>query len=105
MKSLINYTEAVSAIRDAILRSQYRALSTVSKDNENESVVIRSPAATELQVDENMLLSTIRQPMVVQFTVRDYTKPMGVATYRTAEEMPENWRKALPNIDEMKKLL
>jgi predicted nuclease of restriction endonuclease-like (RecB) superfamily len=41
----------------------------------------------------------------VQFAVRDYTKPMGVATYRTAEEMPEKWRKALPDIDEMKKLL
>ncbi|MDR0658658.1 MAG: PDDEXK nuclease domain-containing protein [Mediterranea sp.] len=41
----------------------------------------------------------------VQFAVRDYTKPMGVATYRTAEEMPENWRKVLPDIDELKKLL
>jgi predicted nuclease of restriction endonuclease-like (RecB) superfamily len=41
----------------------------------------------------------------VQFAVRDYTKPMGVATYRTAEEMPENWRRVLPDIDELKKLL
>ena len=41
----------------------------------------------------------------VQFAVRDYTKPMGVATYRTSEEMPEKWRKALPDIEEMKKLL
>jgi predicted nuclease of restriction endonuclease-like (RecB) superfamily len=41
----------------------------------------------------------------VQFAVRDYTKPMGVATYRTSEEMPENWRRVLPDIDELKKLL
>jgi hypothetical protein len=41
----------------------------------------------------------------VQFAVRDYTKPMGVATYRTSAEMPEKWRKALPDIDEMRKLL
>jgi predicted nuclease of restriction endonuclease-like (RecB) superfamily len=41
----------------------------------------------------------------VQFAVRDYTKPMGVATYRTSEEMPEKWRKVLPDIEEMKKLL
>jgi hypothetical protein len=40
----------------------------------------------------------------VQFAVRDYTKPMGVATYRTAEEMPENWRNVLSDIDELKKL-
>jgi predicted nuclease of restriction endonuclease-like (RecB) superfamily len=39
----------------------------------------------------------------VQFAVRDYSKPMGVATYRTSEEMPERLRKALPDIEELKK--
>jgi predicted nuclease of restriction endonuclease-like (RecB) superfamily len=42
---------------------------------------------------------------VVEFAVRDYTKPMGVATYRTRNEMPETWRKALPDFDDMKRLL
>jgi len=42
---------------------------------------------------------------VVEFAVRDYNKPMGVATYRTKNEMPEKWQKALPDIEEMKKLL
>jgi predicted nuclease of restriction endonuclease-like (RecB) superfamily len=42
---------------------------------------------------------------IVEFAVRDYTKPMGVATYRTRNEMPETWQKALPDLDEMKKLL
>ena len=41
----------------------------------------------------------------VQFAVRDYSKPMGVATYHTSEEMPERLRKALPDIEELKKLL
>ena len=41
----------------------------------------------------------------VEFAVRDYTKPMGVATYRTRNEMPEEWQKALPDFDDMKKLL
>jgi len=41
----------------------------------------------------------------VQFAVRDYSKPMGVATYRTMEEIPEKWRNCLPNIEEMKKIL
>ncbi|MDR2869894.1 MAG: PDDEXK nuclease domain-containing protein [Deferribacteraceae bacterium] len=41
----------------------------------------------------------------VEFAVRDYSKPMGVATYRTRNEMPEEWRKALPDLDDMKKLL
>ena len=30
---------------------------------------------------------------IVEFAVRDYTKPMGVATYRTRNEMPEQCKK------------
>lgn len=41
----------------------------------------------------------------VEFMIRDYTKPMGVATYKTADEMPENFRKALPDTEALKKLL
>ncbi len=41
----------------------------------------------------------------VEFAVRDYSKPMGVATYRTSEEMPEKLRKSMPDIEELKKLL
>lgn len=40
-----------------------------------------------------------------EYAVRDYTKPMGVATYRTLDDMPEPLRKSLPNIDDMAKLL
>ena len=42
---------------------------------------------------------------IVEFAVRDFTKPMGVATYRTRNEMPTEWQKALPDVDDMKKLL
>lgn len=41
----------------------------------------------------------------VEYAVRDYNKPMGVATYRTKDEMPERLRQALPDMDELKKLL
>lgn len=41
----------------------------------------------------------------VEFAVRDYDKPMGVATYRRSEEMPERLRNALPDIEELKKFL
>lgn len=40
-----------------------------------------------------------------EYMVRTYDKPMGVATFRTADEMPEPLRKALPDIEELKKLL
>jgi predicted nuclease of restriction endonuclease-like (RecB) superfamily len=41
----------------------------------------------------------------VEFAIRDYDKPMGVATYRATKDMPEKFRNALPNIEELKKLL
>lgn len=41
----------------------------------------------------------------VEFMIRDYSKPMGVATYKTADEMPEKMRKALPDMEELKKLI
>lgn len=41
----------------------------------------------------------------VEFVIQDYNKPMGVATYITSEEMPEKLRNALPDIEELKKLL
>ena len=41
----------------------------------------------------------------VEYVIQDYKKPMGVATYKTAEDMPERLRKALPDIDDLKKLI
>jgi len=41
----------------------------------------------------------------VVFMIRDYSKPMGVVTYKTADEMPEKMRKALPDMEELKKLI
>ena len=42
---------------------------------------------------------------IVEFAVRDFTKPMGVATYRTRDEMPDEWKNALPDVEDMRKLL
>lgn len=41
----------------------------------------------------------------VEYVIQDYDKPMGVATYTTSADMPEKLRKALPDIEELKKLL
>ena len=40
-----------------------------------------------------------------EYVIQDYDKPMGVATYRSAEDMPEKLRKALPDVEKLKKLL
>ena len=41
----------------------------------------------------------------VEYIIQDYNKPMGVATYKTVDDMPEPLRKALPYTEELKKLL
>ena len=41
----------------------------------------------------------------VKYVIQDYDKPMGVATFDASSEMPEELRKALPDVDDLKKLL
>ena len=39
------------------------------------------------------------------YVIRDYTKPMGVAAYKTSRDMSEDLRKALPDIEDLRRLL
>ena len=41
----------------------------------------------------------------VEYIMQDYDKPMGVATYTTTKKMPDVLRDALPDMEELKKLL
>ena len=41
----------------------------------------------------------------VDYVIQDYTKPMGVATYKTSKDMSEELRRALPDIEDLKRLL
>ena len=41
----------------------------------------------------------------VDFVIRDYDKPMGVATYKTSKDMSDELKKALPDIEALKRLL
>ena len=52
-----------------------------------------------------ILLCKSANKAFVEYVIRDYNHPMGVATYKTAEDMSEELRKALPDMDEMRKLL
>lgn len=63
----------------------------VRKPNENQSIGI--------------ILCKSADKAYVEYAVRDYDKPMGIVTYKTATDMPERLRKALPDIEELKNLL
>lgn len=41
----------------------------------------------------------------VEYIMQDYDKPMGVATYTNTKEMPDALKEALPDMDELRKLL
>ncbi|MCD7789981.1 MAG: PDDEXK nuclease domain-containing protein [Bacteroides thetaiotaomicron] len=41
----------------------------------------------------------------VDFVIRDYSKPMGVATYKTSKDMSEELKEALPDMEALRKLL
>lgn len=41
----------------------------------------------------------------VDYVIQDYSKPMGVATYKTSKDMSDELRKALPDVEDLKKLL
>lgn len=52
-----------------------------------------------------ILLCTEQKKKTVEFALRDFNKPMGVATYKTAEELPEEYRQVFKNLEGIKKLL
>jgi hypothetical protein len=41
----------------------------------------------------------------VEYSFRDFTKPMGVATYRTSSTLPPELKDALPDAETLKKLM
>ena len=56
---------------------------TVKKPHENPSV--------------GLVLCREMDRTVVELAIRDYTKPMGVATFRLGEDAPEEYNKILPD--------
>lgn len=41
----------------------------------------------------------------VEYMIQDYDKPMGVATYKTATDMPERLRNSLPDQETLLRLM
>ena len=40
-----------------------------------------------------------------EYVIQDYDKPMGVTTYKSLSEMPEDTQKVLPDLDDIKKIM
>ena len=64
---------------------------TVKKNHENPSI--------------GLILCKDMNKAFVDYVVREYDKPLGVATYKTSKDMSDELRKALPDVDDLKRLL
>ena len=51
-----------------------------------------------------IILCKTKNKRIVEFSFRDTTKPMGVAIYKTASELPVEYKSILPNPEQLKKL-
>lgn len=52
-----------------------------------------------------IILCKEKKNKIVEYSFRDFNKAMGVATYKTSNEIPEQYKGALPNAESLKKLL
>jgi len=63
----------------------------IKKPNENPSIGI--------------ILCKEKNNKKVEYSFRDLNKPMGVATFKTSDKLPEKYKNALPSPEQLKKLL
>jgi hypothetical protein len=87
-----------------------------------QTYLIYSPMASKMEVaDLQVLDDKVRKPhenpsigivlckmanqAYAEYAVRDYNKPMGIATYKTFADMPKEMQHILPDVDALKKLL
>lgn len=52
-----------------------------------------------------IILCKSQRTKTVEFAFRDTSKPMGVATYKVASELPKDYEGILPKVEDLKKLL
>ncbi|MCQ2077858.1 MAG: PDDEXK nuclease domain-containing protein [Bacteroidaceae bacterium] len=52
-----------------------------------------------------VILCRGKSEKIVEYALRDTTKPMGVATYRTANELPKEYQQALAQLEKLKELM
>lgn len=52
-----------------------------------------------------IILCKEKNNKIVEFAFRDTTKPMGIVTYKTYNDLPENYKNILPNTEDLKNLM
>lgn len=111
-QSIITLSQAVEAIKTAILQGQYEANKDVNRYKSWQMLDADSSVATDKSQSTIAIVESFPKSSVVtdesasvKSSVATDELPMGVATYTTAGDMPEELRKALPDMEDLKRIL
>lgn len=99
--------DANSAVMTAELEKDNSAVATaelLTADNEIY-IFYTMQVAIVAKFPIGIVLCQTANHSYAQYAIRDYTKPMGVATYKTLDDMPKKLRKALPDVKKMMEIL
>lgn len=69
-----------------------------------KTTILQSSNSSDVS-DELTAIIPIADFKLSGINLQDYDKPMGVTTYKSLSEMPENMQKVLPDLDDIKKIM
>ena len=83
----------------------------------NSSSLISSSVTNQLKNDYDLMKKPHENPSIgiilckekddkkVEYSFRDFSKPMGVSTFKTSDKVPQEFKNALPDAETLKKLM
>ena len=99
---------SVESLKASIVRDDYHHQGSLP-NNFKKTLPVAEQAIRAIRTfkDEyiGLILCKDMNKSFVDYVIQDYSRPMGVATYRTSEGMSEELRQALPDIEELRKIL
>ena len=102
----------ISATHAAPLEDAMKSLAKNSKAFEKAQTVELAQTALDEMVKQphespsiGIILCKEKNNKIVEFAFRDTSKPMGVVTYKTYNDLPEAYKNILPDTETLKALL
>ena len=76
--------------------------SSVSNQLENDYDLVKQPHENP---SIGIILCKEKDDKKVEYSFRDFSKPMGVSTFKTSNKVPQEFKNALPDAETLKKLM
>ena len=76
--------------------------SSVSNQLENDYDLVKKPHENP---SIGIILCKEKDDKKVEYSFRDFSKPLGVSTFKTSDKVPQEFKNALPDAETLKKLM